>query len=153
MMAGPGLVPMKLREACSGSSAHPRRLCPTPATGRQNTLDPSPCQSPSSISWFLSDLVQGPVRKPQNAKLWERPRGPGFQLLLQSQAPKCLPTAMPPHSQGPAQSLLSPVQKWQQPLPYQAAGNMRKGHWRKRNSTTVAAPAVRQEVNQACRCR
>lgn len=37
-MAGPGLMPMELWEACPGR----RRLYPSPATGSQDTLEGAP---------------------------------------------------------------------------------------------------------------
>lgn len=74
-MAAPGLMSWELWEACSGPSSRQRRLSPTPATGRQDSLEGAPSlpQGPRP-SWslgsilFLSDSVQEPVRRPQNVE-------------------------------------------------------------------------------------
>nr|KAF6480730.1 hypothetical protein HJG59_010580 [Molossus molossus] len=120
-----GLMSLELWEACPGPSSHQRRLSPTPATGRQDILKEPPCphqvlrpcQSPGPIFLFLSNSLQGPVRKPQNAKLQGqqvRLRGPGAgdhsallcltKSLTQAQdpsslsprpAPRCFPQPCP----------------------------------------------------------
>lgn len=143
-----------------GPSSHQRRLSPTPATGRQDILKEAPCphqvlrpcQSPGSIFLFLSNSLQGPARKPQNAELQGqqvRPRGLGAadhsallcltKSLTQAQDPSSLslhgqlPGASHSHApsnQGPAQS--SPCSAGRCISLFPAVRSLRKGCWRKK---------------------
>lgn len=133
MMAGPSPMPMELWEACPGPSSH-RGGCLPPSLGEtghsagasQATQGPRPCQSPGSSSLSLSNLVQAPVREPQDAQRGEasvEAEGPGgswprcppllMRSLTQAQAPalsprpapRCLFAAVPPA----AEAQLSPL--------------------------------------------
>lgn len=76
VMAAPGLMLLEPWEACPGPSSHQRRMSSTLATERQDTVEGLPAHpkdpdltGPGSVFLFLSNLVQWPLRKPQNDKL------------------------------------------------------------------------------------
>lgn len=111
--------------------------------GSQSTHGPRPCRSPGSSSLLLSNSVQGPMRKPQNAELQEAAgevKGLGaaghcppclMQSLTQAQDPSSLSKArfqIPQLSHTPRSPLHLILGDCGSLL--QAVGSMKKGCWR-----------------------